>query len=58
MSDTPAFRLRQWSAMSRRLELPDRAISAPPEVEESFLSRLRASRLATRASATMPVKPQ
>src|SRR6478672_11024494 len=37
--------LYSLSRLSRRLELPDRAISAPPEAEESFLARLRPARL-------------
>jgi putative glutamine transport system permease protein len=50
--------LYSLSKLSRRLELPDRAMSAPPEAEESFLSRLRSSRLPAGAGSSLPVKPQ
>jgi His/Glu/Gln/Arg/opine family amino acid ABC transporter permease subunit len=46
------------SVLSRRLELPDRAISAPPEVEESLLSRLRPDRLVPRVEPSLTAKPQ
>jgi len=36
------------STLSRRLELPDRAVSPPPDVDESLLSRLRPARLLSR----------
>jgi hypothetical protein len=46
------------SKLSRRLELPDRAISVPAEAEESFLARLRPARLLARADTTVPAKTQ
>jgi|RhiMetdeSRZDD1v2_1073273.scaffolds.fasta_scaffold49840_3 aspartate/glutamate/glutamine transport system permease protein len=39
------------SKLSRRLELPDRTISPPPDVDESSLYRLRAARLLSRGDA-------
>jgi putative glutamine transport system permease protein len=43
--------LYSLSQLSRKLELPDRAVSLPPEAEESLFTRLRQGRLLARAEA-------
>jgi His/Glu/Gln/Arg/opine family amino acid ABC transporter permease subunit len=44
------------SRLSRRLELPDRALTSAAEIEESFLERLRPGRLLARPGPTEPLK--